>query len=548
MWCMLFVNLYYGYTQLPPFFSHGITYFSGPDLIEPCFHFCVGFALRLVLLKRMGKTVHDRQIFRWKRTLYDEMDLSTETWSKRITLFYSVFKVRVIGLILLSMFFTEGWGQFNDWTKITGFANWLSSLVQDNQPYHTLLHIALLTVYTFIPMTMGTKIRFLFMIGTVLFLILLHATFYFRWIRDYNLDEGGYFGFLGWSIEALAGSFAYDIVTWCNNNDNPSASLSNSRYTDTGLDTNVRVALLSGDGNVNGTVDREKNAATIPPAALRTATTKVIPQSSVDSHSSTSFTHPCKVWTKNTKRMDGLQFLGKLSIGFMLGGYILSCLGAVWPLTKCYDGQRIFFWGGFGNDADCRNVPAYGGFLVNPPFYLPDPATNVVTMWTMTQRAGSPTYHVWAAGTSLFLFMILYFVCEEGIPVSTGNWLYGYPWLIKGLQSIGGLHLVPVKGTEEEEEEGSEEVEMDRSVPVDETTVGVGTTNRLLLYWHVAEVFGENPLAVYLIGNSVSDNVGNMLPLNCPAWYFLLWGEGLYIGVCYIAAVYLRQHKLFLRL
>jgi hypothetical protein len=42
--------------------------------------------------------------------------------------------------------------------------------------------------------------------------------------------------------------------------------------------------------------------------------------------------------------------------------------------------------------------------------------------------------------------------------------------------------------------------------------------------------------------------VGDMLPQDCPAWYFLLWGEGLYLSVVFLAATYLRTHKLFLRL
>ena len=39
-----------------------------------------------------------------------------------------------------------------------------------------------------------------------------------------------------------------------------------------------------------------------------------------------------------------------------------------------------------------------------------------------------------------------------------------------------------------------------------------------------------------------------MLPDDSPAWYFLLWGEGLNIGIAYVCAAYLRAHKLFLRL
>ena len=154
-------------------------------------------------------------------------------------------------------------------------------------------------------------------------------------------------------------------------------------------------------------------------------------------------------------------------------------------------------------------------------------------MWTLSQRGGTTSYHVFASGTSLFLFMLLYLVCEEGITVP--NWIYNYPWLIKVNQEVFGLHLVPIHQQQQENN-------------VDDNDSDIPHSHRLLLYWQTAEVFGENALAVYLIGDSISDNVGNMLPKDCPAWYFLLWGELLYIGVCYIAALYLRKHKLFLRL
>ena len=50
------------------------------------------------------------------------------------------------------------------------------------------------------------------------------------------------------------------------------------------------------------------------------------------------------------------SFLGSLAL--MFGGWLLSCLGSVAPLTVCYDsGDRIFFFGGYGDIVDC---PARG--------------------------------------------------------------------------------------------------------------------------------------------------------------------------------------------
>ena len=42
----------------------------------------------------------------------------------------------------------------------------------------------------------------------------------------YGLDEGGYFGVFGWSIEALTGALAYDVVQWSTNTETlPNAKL-----------------------------------------------------------------------------------------------------------------------------------------------------------------------------------------------------------------------------------------------------------------------------------------------------------------------------------
>jgi hypothetical protein len=126
----------------------------------------------------------------------------------------------------------------------------------------------------------------------------------------------------------------------------------------------------------------------------------------------------------------------------------------------------------------------------------------------MTQRAGSSSYHLFTAGTSAALFALLLLLCETGLPVPAWWPAQAGSWLL-------GLHA----------EQG-----------------------RLRLRWHVAEVLGENALAVYLLSDPVSDHVGDMLPADCPNWYFLLWGEGLYLAVVFLAASYLRKHKLFLRL
>lgn len=467
---MLFVNLYYGRAgPLAPFFSHGITFMSGPDLVEPAFHFCVGFALRLVVVKRLAASS------------------STDWWTSRWEIFKPLLFTRVAGLIILSMFVTEGWGQFDSWAELNGFSDWLTQLVQNRQPYHTLLHIAFITVWTFLAMSVNWQWRAAQLVFTAFLHAFLHATFYFRWIADYTLDEGGYFGFLGWSLEALVGSLCYDAVIFARNE---STSATSPEATE---------PLLHGSDSSQERIDPGFLAAKAP-------------QYSGGLNSSDS---PRDSEALERAASSAAKKILVGSISLMTLAYALSCIGASGPgflNPSCYDGQRVFFWGGFGAEVPCTGVPTIGNtqWLVAPPFYLPDPANNVVTMWTMTQRAGSVTYHIFSAGTSAALFAFFLFICEVGI--SAPSW-----WHVIG----GGASKL----------------------------LGVHSDGRnLTIRFHVAEVFGENPLAIYLLGDKLGDQIGSMLPNDSPAWYFIIWGEGLQLVIAYTCASYLRSHKLFLRL
>ena len=461
MIAMLFVNLYYGRSGLPAIFSHGITYMSGPDLVEPAFHFCVGFALRLVVLKRLGPAASE------------PLCSSSAFWAPRWALFRKLLLTRVLGLTVLSLFFSAGWGQFDSWQDATqgGLGGFLLALLQSVQPYHTLLHIAILTVYTFVPMTLGPAYR----AGQLLFTASLHAlllsTFYFQWIKVYGLDEGGYFGFLGWSLTALTGSLAHDAVVWARDSGSSGG----------GEEDGGAYAPLLG-------INSDEAAAGAPP----------------------------QLHKQQATRSRALAPMALAALALMTAAYLLSCLGAVPALNPvCYNGQRIYFWGGFGDPADCAKVPTFlGGWAVAPPFALPNPDTNVVTQWTMTQRAGSLTYHLFTAGTSLLLFAGFYALGEVGVP------LLPLPPSLAPLWGALGLSFTPAGGD----------------------------SGLWLLRWSAADLYGENSLAVYLFSDPLADNISAMLPQDCPAWYFLLWGEGLYFLIAYATTSYLRHHKLFLRL
>lgn len=487
MAAMIFVNFNFGYTILPPFFTHGVVYFSGPDMVMPCFHFCVGFAYRLTTLRRVGD-------------------------KGRLRAFYDILTTRVVGLILLSMFMTEGWGQWQDWSDFNGVGDWLHQLVSNPQPYHTLLHIAFVAVWTFYAMSLPWYARAGQLVLTIAIHTTLLATFYFKWVQSHFLDEGGYFAFFGWAIPTLIGSFAHDVCMWADAGGGEAAAAAPlvSRRT-ASLAESLALAGATGYGSVNSrdTASQSLLWATDAPSA-----------SSAQEESGS-----CACLQRKSSRR------GWIAVSFVCGaialtasGYLLSCLGTIIPLTDCFDASPEYrdFFGGFGPAVDCawlRNGTS--SYFITPPFTYPDPA--VVTMWSMTQRAGSVTYHLFSSGTSMAFLAILYALCEIGLPRPTWwNSLWGARLL--------GLHTAPA-------------IDDDGADASDETT-----HTRLVMRWHLLEVFGENSLAVYLISDSIGNNITAMVPQDSPPWYFLLWGEGVSFVIIYVFAAYLRAHKLFLRL
>jgi hypothetical protein len=109
---------------------------------------------------------------------------------------------------------------------------------------------------------------------------------------------------------------------------------------------------------------------------------------------------------------------------------------------------------------------------------VPDFDTWVVTMWTMTQRAGSVSYHVLTAGTSLAILSLLYCCCEIGVvlsPSAAASHAKWAPWLSR----LAGWHVAPALS--DGKPDGGQ---------------------RVVMKWWVLEVLGENSLAVYLISNA----------------------------------------------
>ncbi|HMC90002.1 MAG TPA: heparan-alpha-glucosaminide N-acetyltransferase domain-containing protein [Gemmataceae bacterium] len=199
---MILVNFIGDFAVSPPVLQHHNTYFSYADTIMPGFHFAVGFALRLVLLKRIA-TLGARRA-------------------------YASVVRRGLGLVLLSTvleFGTSG-RLFSNWPGLVQAGVWgaLAGPLKC-QFWETLAIIGVTSIFVLPVIAASIRVRIPFMIACAGLHVLLAHLFYFNFLyaRPNWLDpiwgaqnvrglDGGPLGFLAWSVSQIVGSLAYDCV------------------------------------------------------------------------------------------------------------------------------------------------------------------------------------------------------------------------------------------------------------------------------------------------------------------------------------------------
>src|SRR5262249_37827799 len=202
---MMVVNYLGGFAVAHPVLEHHNTYFSYADTIMPGFHFAVGFALRLVLLKRIA-SVGPRKAY------------------------FSIVR-RGLGLILLStaLEFASSHDRFKHWADLVQTGVWgaLAGPLK-LQLWETLAIIGVTSIWVLPVIAGSVRLRLAFLITCTGLHVLLCHLFYFdfmyarqNWLDQYwgatdvkGLD-GGPLGFLAWTMPQLVGSFAYDIIVGC---------------------------------------------------------------------------------------------------------------------------------------------------------------------------------------------------------------------------------------------------------------------------------------------------------------------------------------------
>ena len=200
---MMLVNFVGDFALTHPVLQHHNTYFSYADTIMPGFHFAVGFALRMILLKRIAT--------QGRRGAY-----------------WSVVR-RGLGLVLLStvLEFATSRGRFKDWSDLAKTGVWGSLAGPLKCEFWETLAIIGVTSIWVLPVIAGSaRLRVAFLVVcTGLHVLLCHLFYFdFMYARPNWLDsiwgatnvkglDGGPLGFLAWTMPQLAGSFAYDRMT-----------------------------------------------------------------------------------------------------------------------------------------------------------------------------------------------------------------------------------------------------------------------------------------------------------------------------------------------
>ncbi|OYW12981.1 MAG: hypothetical protein B7Z55_17625, partial [Planctomycetales bacterium 12-60-4] len=187
MFGMLLVNFLGGYEISPRIVKHSHDYCSYADTIMPQFLFAAGFALRLSVSRRIDRG-------------------GGMPWGRIVR--------RILGLALLAIVWYSicGWpGIAQRWRSET-FATFLALQLKRSW-FQTLLHIAATSLWIVPVITASASTRVVFAASSGLLHLGLSWWFNFLWVNTSPKGiDGGPLGFLSWSIPAICGTLAYDLV------------------------------------------------------------------------------------------------------------------------------------------------------------------------------------------------------------------------------------------------------------------------------------------------------------------------------------------------
>lgn len=188
---MFLVNYAGRFAAIPPILKHHNDYCSYADTIMPHFLFAVGFAFRLTFERRVQK--------------------------EGVAAAYSRVVRRLFGLVLVAIVVYSATAPAETWEqlRLLGIRALATPLKRDW--FQTLMHIAATSLWILPVIRTSAGVRISFALVSAIVHIGLSWWFNFTWCNTPpNGIDGGPLGFLTWTIPAIAGTLACDLVTSAN--------------------------------------------------------------------------------------------------------------------------------------------------------------------------------------------------------------------------------------------------------------------------------------------------------------------------------------------
>jgi len=185
---MFLVNFLGGFAAVHPLLKHHNTYVSYADTIMPQFFFAVGFALRLVLLRRIEQAGRRAAYLRIAR--------------------------RSLGLVLIGVIAYGLDGSYKQWAELAELG--VSGFFAESfwrSPFQALVHIAVTSLWVLPVAALGWRARVAFAVASGLAHLGLSEWFWYELLHERRVIDGGPLGFMTWALPTIAGTLAYDLVT-----------------------------------------------------------------------------------------------------------------------------------------------------------------------------------------------------------------------------------------------------------------------------------------------------------------------------------------------
>jgi hypothetical protein len=185
---MFLVNFVGGFDVTPEILKHHHDYCSYADTIMPQFLFAVGFAFRLTFERRVRRN--------GSRAAYGRM------------------VKRLLGLILLSVVIYAASRPAASWEQLTALGPLgMFGQALKREWFQTLMHIAATSLWILPFIRTRTSVRIVFALASAALHVVLSWWFNFEWCNTSpNAIDGGPLGFLTWTIPAVTGTVACDLV------------------------------------------------------------------------------------------------------------------------------------------------------------------------------------------------------------------------------------------------------------------------------------------------------------------------------------------------